>query len=145
MTHPCPNEKLSQLLSLARQENHVTAWGKLVNKHKKAILVPDASFPISRPTEKLSHSCSSQLGVNYATTTNTNIEIPPEQIKKNGGEIPNSRVGEIQSEGAGAVLLWWFNMIICRGHFPFTSIRHLHQRAKLTLSQQIQTQILRKF
>ena len=46
----------------------------------QTILVPDASLPISRPTEKLSHSCSSQLGVNYATTTNTNIEIPPEEI-----------------------------------------------------------------
>ena len=99
-----PNEKLSQLLSLARQENHVTAWGKLVNKHKKAILVPDASLPISRPTEKLSHSCSSscQLGVNYATTTNTNIEIPPEEIQEKTAEkyqIPESEKYRVRVRG----------------------------------------------
>ena len=39
----------------------------------------------------------------------------------------------------GALLLCWFNMIICRGHFHLTSIRHLHREENLD-SQLIQIQ-----
>ena len=77
------------------------------------------------------------------------MDVYPRQIHKKrdkkSGEKSKFRSGKQKPAGARAVLLWRLNMIICRGHFHFTSIRHLlgeehfdFQRIQIQLNAQIQ-------
>ena len=71
-------------------------------------------------------------------------QIHEKRDKKSEEKNRNSGAAS-KPAGARAVLLWRLNMIICRGHFHFTSIRHLlgeehfdFQRIHIQLNAQIQ-------
>ena len=71
-------------------------------------------------------------------------QIHEKRDKKSEEKNRNSGAAS-KPAGAQAVLLWRLNMIICRGHFHFTSIRHLlgeehfdFQRIQIQLNAQIQ-------